>query len=55
MIMYADDVDYTRRFREEGTEFLEETEDFLLRRTNDSFVVIFASGVSFICNIFLIM
>lgn len=43
LVIYADGVDYTRRFIDEES-FLADNDNFLLKRTNDSFVVAFKSG-----------
>lgn len=45
MVIYAGGVDYTLRFRNEGSDFLEDTEHFTLKRTNSSLDIIFASGI----------
>ena len=44
LIIYGADIDYSRRFREEGDDFFVDDDDFMLMRDNGSLVATFPSG-----------
>ncbi|XP_025078060.1 uncharacterized protein LOC112554482 isoform X2 [Pomacea canaliculata] len=46
LVVYAKDVDYTRRFVQEGDNFTVDDKSFMLHRDNDTCVVSFPSGIS---------
>ncbi|KAK7092485.1 hypothetical protein V1264_008223 [Littorina saxatilis] len=51
LIVYGDGTDYTRRFQEEGDDFLVDEDDFTLMRDNGSLAVIFPSEIGFAVSI----
>ena len=44
LIIYGADTDYSRRFQEEGDDFIVDNDDFTLMRDNGSLIVTFPSG-----------
>ncbi|KAK7092483.1 hypothetical protein V1264_008221 [Littorina saxatilis] len=51
LIIYGDGTDYTRRFQEEGDDFLVDEDHFTLMRDNGSLAVIFPSEIVFSVSI----
>lgn len=45
MVIYADDVDFTLRFYEENSDVVDDNENLLLKRENDTCVCAFKSGM----------
>ena len=44
LVIYGADIDYSRRFREEGDDFFVDDDDLMLMRDNGSLVATFPSG-----------
>ena len=44
LIIYGADIDYSRRFHEEGDDFIVDDDDLMLMRDNGSLVATFPSG-----------
>ena len=61
LIIYGADIDYSRRFREEGDDFFVDDDDLMLMRDNGSLVATFPSGEitrtakTWTLNLFLLM